>query len=168
MSSEWREVTVGEVSLVITKGTTPTTVGYAFQDTGVRFVKVETLTEDGRFIDGKFAYISEQAHQALSRSQLHENDVLFTIAGTIGRTGIVEYGHLPANTNQAVAIVRPDPDLVIPKFLRYVLANPSFTRSAHSKTVQSVQANFSLGELRQAKFFLPLLKDQRDSLKKTF
>ncbi|CEA06367.1 restriction modification system DNA specificity domain-containing protein [Pseudomonas saudimassiliensis] len=160
MSSEWKEITVGEVSLVITKGTTPTTVGHSFKDAGVRFVKVETLTDEGRFIDDKFAYISEQAHSILSRSQLRENDVLFTIAGTIGRTGIVGSRYLPANTNQAVAIVRPVTDIIIPKFLRYVFSNPSFTRNAQSKTVQSVQANFSLGELRKAKFFLPPLKTQ--------
>jgi len=164
MSSEWPEVSVGQVSTLVTKGTTPTTVGHAFQEDGVRFVKVETLSEDGRFLNNKFAHISEAAHQALLRSQLQIDDVLFTIAGTIGRTGIVKADHLPANTNQAVAIVRPDRAKVEPRFLRYVLGNRAFTRNAQSKTVQSVQANFSLGELRQAKFPLPSLKTQREVL----
>ncbi len=161
MSSEWREVPVAEVTTAVTKGTTPTTLGYAFQDYGVRFVKVETLTEDGRFLEDKFAFISEEANKALLRSQLQDEDILFTIAGTIGRTGIVKPEYLPANTNQAVAIVRPNKNLVEPRFLRYVLSNPSFTRSAQSKTVQSVQANFSLGELKKATFHLPPLKRQR-------
>ena len=164
MSSEWQEVTVGDISSLVTKGTTPTTLGFDFQDSGIRFVKVETLTEDGHFIEDKFAFISEDANKALLRSQLQEEDILFTIAGTIGRTGIVKKKHLPANTNQAVAIVRPNRSLIEPRYLRYVLSNPAFTRTAQSKTVQSVQANFSLGELKKAKFQLPPMATQREIL----
>jgi type I restriction enzyme, S subunit len=161
MTFEWEEVSVGDVSTLVTKGTTPTTVGYNFQDQGVRFVKVETLAEDGHFIEDKFAYISDEANKALLRSQLKEDDVLFTIAGTIGRTGIVRSKYLPANINQAVAIVRPNKSKIEPTFLRYVLTNPVFTRKAKSKTVQSVQENFSLGELKQVKFNLPSLTEQQ-------
>lgn len=161
MSSDWAVVSVGEISKVVTKGTTPTTLGYGFQENGIRFVKVETLSEDGRFLEDKFAFISDEAHQALLRSQLQEDDILFTIAGTIGRTGIVSPRHLPANTNQAIAIVRPDKTKVEPRFLYYVLSNRAFTRNAHSKTVQSVQANFSLGELKQSRLKLPSTDEQR-------
>ncbi len=161
MSFEWLETSVGEVSSLVTKGTTPTTLGYSFQESGVRFVKVETLSEGGRFLEDKFAYISEDANRTLLRSQLQEDDVLFTIAGTIGRTSIVTADYLPANTNQAVAIVRPDKAKVEPRFLRYVLSNRAFVRQAQSRTVQSVQANFSLGELKQAKFQLPPIATQQ-------
>jgi type I restriction enzyme, S subunit len=164
MSSEWEEVTVGDISILVTKGTTPTTLGFGFETRGIRFVKVETLTEDGHFIEDKFAFISEEANKALLRSQLQEEDILFTIAGTIGRTGIVKKKHLPANTNQAVAIIRPNRSLIEPRYLRYVLSNPAFTRTAQSKTVQSVQANFSLGELKKAKFQLPHMAMQREIL----
>lgn len=162
MASDWEISSVGEVSHVVTKGTTPTTLGYQFQESGIRFVKVETLSNDGAFYKDKFAYISEEAHEALARSQLRENDILFSIAGTIGRTALVTAEWLPANTNQAIAIVRPNTDAVLPKFLRYVLTNPSFTQTANTKTVQSVQANFSLGELKLSKFNLPSISDQKE------
>lgn len=164
MSSEWKSVSVGDVTTLVTKGTTPTSLGFSFQETGVRFVKVESLTNEGQFLADKFAFISEDTHKALLRSQLQIDDVLFTIAGTIGRTAIVNAKVLPANTNQAIAIVRADKDFVEPRFLRYVLSNPSFTQTAESKTVQSVQSNFSLGELKQAKFFLPSLNEQKSIL----
>ena len=164
MTSEWMEVSVGDVTIQVTKGTTPTTIGFGFENEGVRFIKVESLSEDGRFLEGKFAYISDEAHNSLLRSQLQEDDVLFTIAGTIGRTAIVDAKYLPANTNQAVAIVRPDKAKVSPRFLRYVLSNRAFTVSAKSKTVQSVQANYSLGELKKARFYLPTLEGQSEIL----
>jgi type I restriction enzyme S subunit len=164
MTSEWMEVSVSDVTIQVTKGTTPTTIGFGFENEGVRFIKVESLSEDGRFLEGKFAYISDEAHNSLLRSQLQEDDVLFTIAGTIGRTAIVDAKYLPANTNQAVAIVRPDKAKVSPRFLRYVLSNRAFTVSAKSKTVQSVQANYSLGELKKARFYLPTLEGQSEIL----
>ena len=42
----------------------------------------------------------------LKRSRLEEKDILFSIAGTLGRTAIVNKSILPANTNQALAIIR--------------------------------------------------------------
>lgn len=161
MQSDWQAATVGAVSLVVTKGTTPTTLGHAFQDAGINFVKVESISPDGRFLVDKLVRISKEAHEALARSKLAPNDVLFTIAGTIGRTAIVTDEILPANTNQAVAIVRPNTALVHPRFLRYVLSNPAFLRGALSRTVESVQANFSLGELKSASILLPNLREQQ-------
>lgn len=157
MQSDWRDSSVGAVASLVTKGTTPTTLGHAFRDAGINFVKVESISPDGRFVREKLVHISPAAHAALSRSQLFAGDVLFTIAGTIGRTAIVSDDLLPANTNQAVAIIRPRTSLVMPRYLRFVLANPAFLRGALSRTVESVQANFSLGELKSAPMLLPPL-----------
>ena len=99
-------VRLGDVATVITKGTTPTTVGFDFQDNGINFIKVESISEDCNFNTDKFAFISDECNKKLFRSQLKENDVLFSIAGAIGRTAIVNNKVLPANTNQALAIIR--------------------------------------------------------------
>jgi len=48
----------------------------------------------------------------------------------------------------------------MPLFLRYVLSNPTFTATAVSRTVQSVQANFSLTELKDSRLLLPTLEEQ--------
>ena len=52
-------------------------------------------------------YIDNETHNNfLKRSILCENDLLITIAGTLGRTAIVRKEDLPLNANQAVSIVR--------------------------------------------------------------
>ncbi len=51
-------------------------------------------------------YISEECHKAMKRSQLEDGDLLFSIAGAIGRCAIVPSSILPANINQALAIIR--------------------------------------------------------------
>ena len=105
MSSEWKEMTIGDVSTLVTKGTTPTSIGGGFSESGIPFVKVESISESGRFIADKFAFIDSVTDELLSRSRIQRDDVLFSIAGTIGRVALVNKEHGQMNTNQAVALV---------------------------------------------------------------
>ena len=119
---EW--IRLGDIASKITKGTTPTSVGYDFIECGINFVKVESITENRKFISSKFAHISEECNEKLNRSQLKENDILFSIAGVIGRTAIVHEDILPANTNQALAIIRVPNGRIDYSFLAYALESP--------------------------------------------
>lgn len=85
MANEWPTAKIGDVCLRVTKGTTPTTGGGAFSKIGIAFIKVESITESGGFIPEKFAFIDAETDKRLARSRLKEDDILFTIAGTIGR-----------------------------------------------------------------------------------
>jgi len=161
MAGEWQTGTVGDVALRVTKGTTPTTIGGQFVEKGINFVKVESITADGRIDTRKLTFIDDFTNDLLSRSVLSRNDILFTIAGTIGKVALVPEGILPANTNQAVAIVRPNPEKVSPRYLYYVLGDESRVRQAQTRVVQSVQANFSLGELSSLEIPLPPLNEQK-------
>jgi len=111
----WALTKVSDISTMVTKGTTPTTHGFAYQDSGVRFVKVESLANH-RIAHERCVYIGNDAHQALKRSQLSPGDVLISIAGTLGRVAVVQDQDVPANTNQAVALIRltgePHPEYV--------------------------------------------------------
>lgn len=42
---------------------------------------------------------------------------IFTIAGTLGRFALIDSDVLPANTNQAVAIIRADKGRISPEYL---------------------------------------------------
>lgn len=58
-----KRVQLSEIVELITKGTTPTTLGYEFQDEGVNFFKIECFDENGGFIESKVAHISEECHK---------------------------------------------------------------------------------------------------------
>ena len=161
MAGEWKQTTVGGVTDRVTKGTTPTTLGGHFVEHGISFVKVESLAEDGRILPDKLAHIDAATDALLPRSRLEKDDILFTIAGTIGRAALVPSWLLPANTNQAVAIVRPKRGVIDPRFLFYVLRDESRVKHAQTRVVQSVQANFSLGELSSLEIPLPPLAEQK-------
>lgn len=162
MASEWPEVRLGDLSEVITKGTTPTSLGYRFADTGINFVKSESVTFDGWIDRSKFARIDPEAHTALKRSQLKEDDVLFSMAGVyIGKTAVVPKDILPANTNQAVGIVRLDQKRAHPRFIDYFLRNPSYNLFLNNLVSQSAQPNLNLAEIRNLPIALPPLAEQK-------
>ena len=100
-TDDWEERKLGQYTKLITKGTTPkdkTGIG------DVNFVKVENITNGKIYPINK---IKQHEHDNyLKRSRLEEKDILFSIAGTLGRTAIVNKSILPANTNQALAIIR--------------------------------------------------------------
>ncbi len=157
----WSKTTIGKVATVATKGTTPTTCGMPFTDSGVNFIKAEALNGDSSLDWSGFTHIAESTHEKLKRSILAENDVLITIAGAqVGRCGIVRSEHLPANTNQAVGIIRVDPNLVVPSFVYYHLKNPKTFQMCQSIGGQAAQPNINLEMLKGFDLPLPDRKSQ--------
>ena len=158
----WKTVRLGDLCEVITKGTTPTSIGFKFESEGINFVKVESLAADSTFITSKFAKINSECHESLKRSQLKDGDILFSIAGALGRTAIVTGDILPANTNQALAIVRLKPNVEVEKrFLLYVLNSESTTEQSDSNKGGVAQQNLSLTQLKNYKISLPPLAEQQ-------
>lgn len=153
--------TIAEVTSLVTKGTTPTTLGRAFTSQGIGFIKAECISSDGSLITEKQVYIDGDTDQLLKRSRLQKDDILFSIAGVIGRTALVHQDALPANTNQAIAILRPDTSKIIPRFLYYTVRAKEFQDHSLGHVVQTAQANVSLGVLSAAPIWLPPLPTQR-------
>ena len=158
---EWEILRVSNVSLLITKGTTPTTIGGNFSNQGVRFIKVENLSDHGKILSDKLTYIDNKSNELLKRSILQENDVLYSIAGTIGRVAIVKKDFLPANINQAIAVIRPDFKKIDLDYFKYFLLSSFVKNNLASKIVQGVQANLSLRELGESILIYPKLTEQK-------
>ena len=79
----WKAETLGDISEVITKGTTPTTVGEGFCNEGINFIRVENI-QNGSIDLTSVQHISENANEKLKRSKLAEGDILISIAGRLG------------------------------------------------------------------------------------
>lgn len=158
----WPVVRLGDLAEKVTKGTTPTSVGYAFVEKGINFVKVESIARTGRFIREKFACISPDCHADLARSQLVDGDILFSIAGALGRTALVTDDILPANTNQALAIIRlrPNPN-VLSTFVLRALATGVVLEQIEQFRGGAAQQNLSLAQVRNFEIAMPPLAEQQ-------
>ncbi len=155
---DWQVKTLSDLTSLITKGTTPAQermTSAQGSDAKINYVRVNSIDENGSVLPDKLTVIPESVHSGvLKRSILMENDVLYTIAGTIGRVAVAEDWLLPANTNQAVAIIRPKPN-ISSGFLILTMRNKIFQEELHNNIVQAVQANLSLGVLSKARAILP-------------
>ncbi|HDS1213195.1 restriction endonuclease subunit S [Shewanella algae] len=163
MSADWREVKLSELTSKITKGTTPSKKDGGFSDAGVNYIKAESVGYDGTIDETKFAFISENVHEKLKRSQLAPGDILYSMAGVfLGKSALVEERHIPANTNQALALIRPKHEEVDAKYLRYYLSQPSVVHFVNNATSQSAQPNINLKQIGDLNISLPSLERQRN------
>jgi type I restriction enzyme S subunit len=130
-------------------------------ETGVNFIKAEALNGDCALDRSGFTCISESTHEKLKRSILDEDDVLLTIAGAqVGRCGIVRADHLPANTNQAVGIIRVDRSKANPWFVYYFFKDPKTFSTCQGIGGQAAQPNINLTVLKGFDIRVPALPVQ--------
>lgn len=106
------------------------------------------------------SFIDDTTDQILARSRLEAGDILFSIAGTIGKTALVESRDLPANVNQALAIVRGTDLAMSPRFLLYCLQS-SVTQTLASKVARGgAMDNISLADIKTFQVPIPPKKEQ--------
>ena len=147
-------VPIEKICKIVTKGTTPTTLGFSFVEQGINFIKAESILDNHSFDYNKFAYIDEVTYKKLSRSILEAKDIVFTIAGTLGRFAIIDEEVIPANTNQAVAIIRADIGKIEPEYL-YTFFLGNWHNNYYSKRIQqAVQANLNLTTIKSLPIIL--------------
>ena len=158
--AHWEVKRIKYLASLISKGTTPTTIGREILDEGeIRFIKVENIVDNHIELKPEH-YIDEETNQMLKRSQLKENDLLFVIAGaTIGKVSLVKPNHLPANTNQAISFIRPK-EYELSEFICYWLQSDNIQKNIWLKAVQSAQPNLSMEDLGNLYIPYPSIAEQ--------
>lgn len=136
------------VNYPISSGITPKAGGDDYTDEikGIPFVRAVDL-QDGEISTSNFIYIKPKIHSGvLNRTQLKKNDVLFSIAGTVGRCSIFNH-EFEANINQAVSILRFEETKILRLYL-VVFFNSTIGKEFVSKySRQGLQTNLNLVEV---------------------
>jgi type I restriction enzyme S subunit len=141
-------------STLITKGTTPTSVGFDFADSGVPFVRVQDLQGGTVRAESIELRISKETNKSLSRSILKPCDVVISIAGTIGRVAIIPDSAPDMNCNQAVALIRTSPTLA-PVYLAAWLNSQDAKQQIGGSRVTGTISNLSLNSIRNLLLPIP-------------
>ena len=151
---------LGDYLILVTKGTTPTTLGEPFTDQGINFIKAESITSTGMLDHSYFSHISKETNDKMSRSKLEEGDLVMSIAGNLGRVAKIRALDLPANTNQAVGIIRPDKKKIHSDYLKYRLMTTEAQKKIKYSNAQSVQNNINLDNIRNLEITIHDLETQ--------
>lgn len=157
----WKRTPLTKVSEVVTKGTTPTTLGKQFVSSGIPFLRAQNINGSNIILNDELLFIDEATNKLLSRSKIKSNDVLLSIAGSIGRSAVVPEHYPLLNCNQAIAIIRLDTDIVSPYFLKYWLDTEDAQRQIYGAKVTATISNLSLGQIKKLEIPLPPLPEQK-------
>jgi type I restriction enzyme S subunit len=125
MAGEWTSINLGDVCTKIGSGATPRGGSDVYLEKGpYALIRSQNVYNDGFHHDG-LAYIGEKHASELDGVEIQKDDVLLNITGdSVARACQVDPHVLPARVNQHVAIIRPDPERLDPRFLRYFLLSP--------------------------------------------
>ena len=141
---------------LITKGTTPLDKS----NTGVvNFVKIESIDESSGNITITQKISLDEHNGYLHRSQLKENDILFSIAGTLGRVTSVKSSILPANTNQALAIIRLKDGCL--DYVKTYLKGKAVADFIKKNPTIGAQPNLSLEQVANLEIIIPSEDEQK-------
>ncbi len=154
-TDEWEQRKLSDITSLITKGTTPKDKSGNGE---INFIKVENIDASSGEIT-ECTKISIEEHEGyLKRSQLKENDILFSIAGTLGRTTVVNKELLPANTNQALAILRMSEGDI--SYVVTVLKGRTVSDFVKKNPTVGAQPNLSLEQVSNLEIPYPDINEQ--------
>jgi type I restriction enzyme S subunit len=152
----WSVDALGNYCTKITKGTTPEDMFVRkTNDAFIKYIKGESLKEGHMFDIEKISFIGLTTHNELNRSKLEEFDICYSIAGTLDKFAIVDKEILPANTNQAIAIIRIDSKKINRFFIIGLFLSNWQMEFYRFNVQQAVQANLSLETISVLPIIIP-------------
>ena len=158
----WKWCRLGELSSLITKGSSPKWQGvnYTDKENGILFVTSENVGKNKMLLE-KRKYIEKHFNDSHQSSIIQKGDILTNIVGaSIGRTAIFDENIKNANINQAVCVIRLIENSMSNYVLRYMNGCDAISLML-GKTVDTARANLSLTSVSNLIIPLPPLTEQK-------
>ena len=144
------------VAMKITDGSHNPPKGVA--DSEFLMLSSKNVFDDQLHYDAPRYLTPEQFQLEDKRTRVAHGDVLLTIVGTIGRCAVVPENAPKITLQRSVAVIRPNKELVDPRFLMYLFLSSGEELNAKARGV--AQKGIYLESLRELKVLLPNLSEQ--------
>jgi type I restriction enzyme S subunit len=156
---DWELIPLSRISAFITKGSTPTTYGFPWVNSGVLFLRSECVS--GRGLDlSESMFITPEAHRVLRRSEVKTGDILMTITGNVGRVVHLTNEFPPSNINQHIARIRVTDDRAVASFIFHFLSQPLVRKYYNQITTGQAYPQISLVQVRDTALPMPPVPEQ--------
>lgn len=110
-------------------------------------------------------FIDQQKYNELKRFTVKPGDVLVSCSGTIGKTTVIRENDELGIISQALLILRPDQNKILPDYLRYFLESRAGQYAISSRSAGSVQVNIAPRKvIENVEFSVPKLNVQCEIL----
>lgn len=133
-----------------------------FRDSGIPFLNIRTF-KDGRIDRSLCKFLAtDEVNSKYQHFLLHENDIVCSTSGTIGKLAKITAEDLPLMLNTSVIRFRPlDENQLERGWILLFLQTRYFLDQAMSAATGSAQVNVGPSHLKQMLFVLPPLDEQR-------
>ena len=123
------------------------------------YLTVGDFTEEGTIDPSKVRFVSEDIHNQIKRYIIRTEDLYVSIAGTIGRTGIVppEFDGAQLTENACRLVFK---DGISNKFVYFFTKSAAFRRQTTEQTRTAAQPKLALSRLEQIRLPVPDLNAQ--------
>lgn len=155
----WEEKKLGDIADI--KGGKRVPKGYKLEnfDTGHRYIRVSDFDDDGTIDLTNIQYISEEVYNQIKNYTITDNDVYLSIAGTIGKAGIIQSSLNGSNlTENACKLIFTKP--VDKRYIYLYTKSDDFKKQIDKATKQTSQPKLAITRLAQFIVPLPPLSDQ--------
>ena len=130
-------------------------------DEGVPFITISNITPDNRLDFNNAKYVPLEYYEKLSgKSKAIRNDILYSVVGSFGKPVLIDENRKFV-FQRHIAILRPDPEKVIPEFLYYSMLSPQFYTTADYLAIGAAQRTLSLDSLRNIEIEIPTFEQQK-------
>ena len=123
--SKFKPVRVGELTSLVTSGSTPRGGNEVYVSEGPYFIRSQNVRMN-QFDLSDAVCLPAEVHEQMARTKVAKGDVLLNITGaSIGRVAWVEKLDREANVSQHVCLIRPKPELLSAVYLSVFISLPA-------------------------------------------
>lgn len=146
----WEERALGDIAFI--KGGKRVPKGYKLLTSPTRhpYIRVTDFREDGTVETSDIHYVSDDVFKQISEYTISTSDVYVSIAGTIGKTGIIppELNNANLTENACKIVFKEEID---PKYFYYFTKTKSFSNQAGLNTRVTAMPKLALSRLSTIK-----------------
>ncbi|HQU31952.1 MAG: restriction endonuclease subunit S [Planctomycetia bacterium] len=158
--SDWEVVCLGEMTIKVGSGITPTGGERVYKKGGRPFLRSQNVGW-GCLLMEDIAFIDDSTHNTFKDTEILENDVFLNITGaSIGRSAVADSRVEGGNVNQHVCIIRTAKDKLYPYFLNYSLLSRVGQKQIDSFQAGGNRQGLNFGQIRSFKIPLPTKAEQ--------
>ncbi len=160
--NKFQPVRVGDLSALITSGSTPRGGGEIYTKEGPHFIRSQNVRMN--WLDlSEAACLPVEIHEQMVRTKVAIGDVLLNITGaSIGRVAWVDDLDREANVSQHVCLIRPKPDFLKAAYLSVFISLPTTQQFILQIQAGSSRQALNHQQVRALEIPLPPLSLQKD------
>lgn len=129
------------------------------------YIRVSDFTDNGSVDLTNILYISDDIYQQIKNYTITDNDIYISIAGTIGKSGIIPSSLNGANlTENACKIVFKAP--IERRYFYLFTLSDVFKKQIEKATKQASQPKLALTRLAEVEIYLPSIAEQVEIVQK--